>query len=96
MKTSGTEKISVINPAQKISSAKISPREIFFSDGEYIELKKSVGRICAEEITIYPPGIPVVNVGEQITSEIVEYIGANKNLGGRVTGLENNLIKVVR
>lgn len=91
-----SEKISVINLAQKISSAKISPREIFFSDGEYIELKKSVGRICAEEITIYPPGIPVVNVGEQITPEIVEYIGVNKNLGGRVTGLEKNLIKVVR
>ena len=90
------EKISVENPARKISIAKISPREIFFTDSEYIEIKKSVGRICAEEITIYPPGIPIINIGEIITAEIVEYIITNKNLGGRVTGMENNFIKVVR
>ena len=90
------EKIFVENPARKISIAKISPREIFFTESEYIEIKKSVGRICAQEITIYPPGIPIINIGEEITAEVVEYIEINKNLGGRVTGLENNFIKVVR
>ena len=90
------EKIFVENPARKISIAKISPREIFFTESEYIEIKKSVGRICAQEITIYPPGIPIINIGEEITADVVEYIEINKNLGGRVTGLENNFIKVVR
>lgn len=91
-----SEKISVKNPVQKISAAEISPREIFFSGNEYIEITKSVGRICAEEVTIYPPGIPIINIGERITAEIIEYIIANKNLGGRVTGLKNNFIKVVK
>ena len=89
------EKIFVENPARKISIAKISPREIFFTESEYIEIKKSVGRICAEEITIYPPGIPIINIGEEITADVIEYIAINKNLGGRVTGMKNNLIKVV-
>lgn len=91
-----SEKISIKNPIQKISAAEISPREIFFSENEYIEIKKSVGRICTEEVTIYPPGIPIINIGERITAEIVEFIIANKNLGGRVTGLKNNFIKVVK
>ena len=81
---------------QKISIAEISPREIFFSDCENIPLEKSVGKICAEEITFYPPGIPILNPGEIITAEIIDYILENKKIGGRIIGaadIELNTIK---
>ena len=71
-----------------------SPREIFFSESEVVPLEKSVGRICAEEVTFYPPGIPILNLGEKITAEVVDKIIATKNIGAR-TLTDINFIKVV-
>lgn len=67
-------------PAQKISEAEISPREIFYSETEIVELKKAVDKICAEEIITYPPGIPIINLGERITAEKIEYLRLIKNI----------------
>ena len=83
----------------KISKAEISPREIFFSACESVKLEKSVGEICAEEVTFYPPGIPILNLGEIITAEIIDYIRENKKIGGRIIGasdVELNTIKICR
>jgi arginine/lysine/ornithine decarboxylase len=33
-----------------------------------------VGRIAAEQVTPYPPGIPVLVPGERITAEVLEYL----------------------
>ena len=89
----------LIEPTKNISVAKISPRETFFSESENIALEKSVGRICAEEVTFYPPGIPILNLGEIITPEIIDYIRENKKIGGRIIGAEDvelNAIKVCK
>src|SRR3954469_6117451 len=43
------------------------PRDAFFAEVEQVSAKKAVGRICAELITPYPPGIPAVMPGECIT-----------------------------
>ncbi|MBR6014267.1 MAG: aminotransferase class I/II-fold pyridoxal phosphate-dependent enzyme [Selenomonadaceae bacterium] len=83
--------------SEKISVAEVSPREIFFSNCENIPLEKSVGKICAEEITFYPPGIPILNPGEIITAEILDYIRENKKIGRRIIGasdVEMNTIKI--
>ena len=79
-------------------SAKISPREIFFSETESVAFEKSVNKICAEEITFYPPGIPILNRGEIITAEVLNYIREMKNFGGRIIGAtdtELNTIKII-
>ena len=34
----------------------------------------SIGRIAAEQITPYPPGIPAVVPGERINREVIEYL----------------------
>lgn len=86
-------------PSKNISVAKISPREIFFSEVESVELEKSVGKICAEEVTFYPPGIPILNLGEIITAETLDYIRENKKIGGRIIGaadVELNTIRVCK
>ena len=72
----------------------ISPREIFFSASELVPLEKSVGRICAEEVTFYPPGIPILNLGEKITPQVVIQIRELKNLGCRTLS-DANFIKVI-
>ncbi len=40
---------------------------------ERVPLSKAVGRIAAEYITPFPPGIPTTIKGEEFTKEIVEY-----------------------
>ena len=81
--------------SEKISVALKSPREIFFAENKVVPLEKSVGRICAEEVTFYPPGIPILNLGERITAEVVEKIIAEKNIGAR-TLTDINFIKVLK
>ena len=76
-----------------IASA-ISPREIFFAQSQLVPIKKSVGKICAEEITFYPPGIPIVNLGEIITAEVVEQIFELKKIGARTLN-DTDFVKVL-
>lgn len=77
-----------------ISVAEVSPREIFFASSEIVPFEKSVGRICAEEVTFYPPGIPIINLGERIKIEVVEQIRSLQSIGGRTLG-DKNFIKVI-
>ncbi|WP_128381413.1 aminotransferase class I/II-fold pyridoxal phosphate-dependent enzyme [Streptomyces cavernae] len=50
------------------------PREAFFSPVDVVPAERAVGRIAAEMISPYPPGVPVVAPGEVITGEILEYL----------------------
>ena len=79
---------------QKFSIAEMSPREIFFSQSEIVPLEKSVGRICAQEVTFYPPGIPILNLGEKITPQVISQIRELQNLGGRTLN-DANFVKVI-
>ena len=65
-------------PPKEISIASLSPRETFYSSVEVVALKKSVGRISAEEVTFYPPGIPLLMPGEKISAQVVEVLAREK------------------
>lgn len=49
----------------------MTPREAFFAEKDTIDILKSPGRISGEIIAPYPPGIPLICPGEEITSEII-------------------------
>jgi arginine decarboxylase len=53
---------------------KMLPREAFFSETEPVKPRQARGRISAELVTPYPPGIPVLAPGETITEPIVDYL----------------------
>lgn len=55
------------------------PRKAFFAEKEAVETEKSIGRICAEIISEYPPGIPVLLAGEKIQKEQVNYLKTKKS-----------------
>ncbi|WP_100332960.1 aminotransferase class I/II-fold pyridoxal phosphate-dependent enzyme [Bacillus alkalisoli] len=55
---------------------------------EEIQIDKAVGKISAETIVPYPPGIPVLIKGERISQEVVEYIGGLAALGARFQGAD--------
>lgn len=75
-----------INFHNEITKSEISPREVFFSVSQAVALEKAVGKICAEEVTFYPPGIPILNPGEIVTPQIIDFIKVQKDIGERIIG----------
>jgi lysine decarboxylase len=45
---------------------------------------QATGRICAEVIAPYPPGIPVLAPGERITGEALEALRLARDAGARI------------
>lgn len=62
----------------------ISMRDAFFAETESVDAKNAVGRISADLIAPYPPGVAVVAPGEVLTQTIVEGLAANKAAGVRI------------
>lgn len=56
---------------------------------EYVDLQDAVGKICAGSIIPYPPGIPFVCPGEEITEDTVRYIKNLRDEGGKVIGVND-------
>ena len=83
------------NPAE-ITQSEVSPREIYFAENKTVELKKAVNKICAEEVTFYPPGIPILNPGEIITAEIIDFIESQKEIGGRIIGSADTKLETIK
>ena len=50
------------------------PRTAFFARHELVPASEAVGRISADALAAYPPGIPNVLPGEEITAETVAFL----------------------
>ena len=66
-----------------------TPQKAFYSDKELIPIRETAGRICGEFVMCYPPGIPILAPGEQITTEIIDYILYAKEKGCSMQGPED-------
>ena len=64
----------------------MSPREAFLGPQEVVPFADAVGRLAAESLAAYPPGIPNVLPGERLTQETIDYISALVEHGGWVRG----------
>ncbi|SDJ75265.1 aminotransferase class I/II-fold pyridoxal phosphate-dependent enzyme [Sediminibacillus albus] len=74
----------------------MSPRDAFYAETEIIPLQEGAGRISAESIMVYPPGIPIFIPGEIITEDNIHYIQQNLDTGLPVQGLEDETLKNIR
>ena len=86
----GTYKLPQIPPIRLV------PRDAFLASTEFVPFKLSAGRICAEVITPYPPGIPVLSPGEEITPEIIDYLALEKRAGVKMQGPYDDDLKFIR
>jgi arginine/lysine/ornithine decarboxylase len=50
------------------------PRDAFFAPTELVAARKAAGRISAELVTPYPPGIPAIAPGEVYSEPIIDYL----------------------
>ena len=62
----------------------ISMRAAYFADTEMLTAEKAQGRISADLIAPYPPGVAVVAPGEVLTEAILAGLAANKAAGVRI------------
>ena len=62
----------------------ISMRDAYFASTEMVDAKNAIGRICADLIAPYPPGVAVVAPGEILTAQIIEGLSASKAAGVRI------------
>lgn len=74
----------------------LTPRDAFYADTEVIPFEQSVGRIIAEFIMVYPPGIPIFIPGEIITEDNLNYITKNQEAGLPVQGPEDYDLRHLR
>ena len=61
-------------------------RTAFDAAKESVPLNEAEGRICAEQVSFYPPGIPVLWPGELVTRGVLDYCLRMKALGLPVSG----------
>ena len=59
-------------------------REAYFADTEMVSAKMALGRVCADLIAPYPPGVAVVAPGEVLTVDIIQGLAANRAAGVRI------------
>jgi len=62
----------------------LAPREAFFARNETVPADAAAGRISAELVAPYPPGVPVLAPGELITSEALNALREVQADGGRI------------
>ena len=64
----------------------VAPRDAFLGESERVEVDDSIGRVSAEAIAGYPPGIPALLPGERITEEAIAYLRELTGAGARLHG----------
>jgi lysine decarboxylase len=74
----------------------LTPKEAFFAPTQTVSLRESVGRVGAELIAPYPPGIPVLVPGERITAEVVDALLAAQASGIRIAYAADSTLASVK
>ncbi|MGI8921405.1 MAG: aminotransferase class I/II-fold pyridoxal phosphate-dependent enzyme [Solirubrobacteraceae bacterium] len=74
----------------------MTPRDAYLGPQEIVSVEQAVGRIAAESLATYPPGIPNVLPGERLTPETLAYIQHTLALGGSVRGASDRELHTVR
>jgi arginine decarboxylase len=74
----------------------LTPREAFLAEQDVVGFDRAEGRIAAESLAAYPPGVPNVLPGERLTRETLDYIADSIAHGGLVRGASDRTLKTVR
>ncbi len=62
----------------------VPPREAFFGRSERVPIDHVAGRVSAELVALYPPGVPVLAPGELVTTEALRTLADARSDGVRI------------
>lgn len=99
------DRINQINLDSKRVKSEVNSEMLYNQlDGNYItqtsnkvisiELDEGIGRVCAEHIIPYPPGIPYILEGEVITEKNMQHVKRFLSGSGIIHGIYDNKIRV--
>lgn len=74
----------------------VSPTTAFFAPSENLATDQAIGRVSAEVIAVYPPGIPVSAPGEAITAEVIEALRSARAEGCRIAYAADPTVRSLR
>ncbi|MFJ4261595.1 aminotransferase class I/II-fold pyridoxal phosphate-dependent enzyme [Paenarthrobacter nicotinovorans] len=74
-------KVQVPEPEDLEMETVMLPRDAFFGPVENVPAEEAAGRIAAEQITPYPPGVPAILPGEKINAAVVDYLRSGSAAG---------------
>lgn len=85
------DRLKEVPPFPALEEARLacSPREAYFGGSVSLPLSRAAGRVCCDIVTIYPPGIPILVPGEEITPAAVEYLLFLGGHGARIDGVQD-------
>jgi arginine/lysine/ornithine decarboxylase len=72
------------------------PRDAFFARVEQVPVAEAVGRVVAELVSPYPPGVPVLAPGERISQEAVDYLTSGVAAGMLIPDAADPELKTLR
>ncbi|MFG2721516.1 aminotransferase class I/II-fold pyridoxal phosphate-dependent enzyme [Streptomyces sp. NPDC048416] len=72
------------------------PRDAFFAPVEHVPAERAAGRIAAEMISPYPPGVPAVAPGEVITDAVLDYLRSGVEHGVLIPDAADPSVKTLR
>ena len=74
----------------------MSPRDAFFAASEAVSVAHAAGRVSTEMVAPYPPGIPIVAPGEEVSDELVAYLIEAAAAAMHVHGPEDLTLQTLR
>ena len=74
----------------------MSIRDAYFAETEFVKAADAVGRISADLIAPYPPGVAVVAPGEVLTKQIIDGLAASKKAGVRIAYASDPTLQTYR
>jgi len=72
------------------------PRDAFFAPVEQVPVGQAAGRVAAEMISPYPPGVPVLCPGERISQEALDYLTSGVAAGMLVPDAADPSLETLR
>ncbi|NGN62717.1 ornithine decarboxylase [Streptomyces sp. A7024] len=92
----GGPEVAVPSPTGLRMEQAMLPRDAYFNRHTDVPTSQAAGRIAAEMITPYPPGIPVVVPGERLTAPVLRYLTTGVAAGMHLPDAADSRLDTVR
>lgn len=80
----------------RIPALAVAPRDAFYLESIAVPLSEARGLVAAENVMAYPPGIPLLCIGECITDEVISCIEVLKSQRSHLQGTEDPEVNFIR
>jgi arginine/lysine/ornithine decarboxylase len=74
----------------------MTPRDAFFARSLAMPLAEATGKVSADLVIPYPPGIPVIAPGDVIEQHKLEYLAAGVAHGFYISAAADPELKTIR